>query len=128
MSRDELFAESDHLILVLPYTRENHHTVGVTELAAMKPTATITNIARGGLIDEEALATALESGRLAAAGLDVFEGEPTINPRLLALSNVAITPHLGSASRATRAAMGAMAIEGLLDALAGRTPAHVVAA
>jgi len=126
VSRDELFAQADHLILVLPYTAENHHTVGAKEIAAMKPTATISNIARGGLIDEEALATALETGRLAAAGLDVYEGEPAINPRLLALRNVALTPHIGSASRATRGAMGAMAIDGLLDGLAGRTPAHVV--
>ncbi len=128
VARGALFAEADHIILVLPYTQQNHHTVGAPELAAMKPTATLTNIARGGLIDEEALADALSAGRLAAAGLDVYEGEPTINPRLLALKNVALTPHLGSASRDTRRAMGMLAIDGLIDALAGREPPNRVRA
>ncbi len=126
VSREALFAQADHLILVLPYTRDNHHTVGVAELASMKPTATLTNIARGGLIDEEALAAALEGGRLAAAGLDVYEGEPTINPRLLKLAHVALTPHLGSASRDTRMAMGMLAIDNLIETLAGREPPNRV--
>lgn len=127
VSRDALFAQADHLILVLPYTQENHHIVGRDELARMKPTATLTNIARGGLIDEEALADALEAGRLAAAGLDVYEGEPTINARLLKLSRVALTPHLGSASRDTRHAMGMLAIDNLVEALAGHEPPNRVA-
>jgi gluconate 2-dehydrogenase len=122
VTRDALFAEADHVILVLPYSAENHHIVGAAELAKMKPTATLTNIARGGLIDEEALADALEAGRLGAAGLDVYEGEPTINPRLLKLAHVALTPHLGSASRATRGAMGMLAVENLAAALAGAEP------
>jgi lactate dehydrogenase-like 2-hydroxyacid dehydrogenase len=126
VDRDALFAGADHVILVLPYSRENHHTVGAAELARMKPTATLTNIARGGLIDEEALSDALEASRLAAAGLDVFEGEPTINPRLLKLSNVALTPHLGSASRDTRRAMGMLAIDNLIETLAGREPPNRV--
>ncbi len=127
VARDRLFEEADHVVLVLPYTRENHHIVGAEQLARMKPTATLTNIARGGLIDEEALADALESGRLGAAGLDVYEGEPTINPRLLTLKRVALTPHLGSASRDTRHAMGMLAIENLVDVLAGRVaPNRVV--
>lgn len=125
-SRDTLFAEADHVILVLPYTPENHHIVGARELARMKPTATLTNIARGGLIDEDALAEALANGRLGAAGLDVFEGEPKINPRILELKNVALTPHLGSASRATRGAMGMLAIDNLIEALGGREPANRV--
>jgi len=122
VERDALFERADHLMLVLPYAPENHHVVGARELALMKPTATITNIARGGLIDENALATALADGRLAAAGLDVFEGEPKVNPRLLQLSNVALAPHLGSASRETRRAMGHLAIDNLIEALAGRDP------
>jgi gluconate 2-dehydrogenase len=122
VTRDALFAESDHLILVLPYTLDNHHTVGAGELAKMKPGATLTNIARGGLIDEDALADALETDRLGAAGLDVYEGEPKINPRLLKLAHVALTPHLGSASRDTRRAMGMLAIDNLIEALAGREP------
>ncbi len=122
VGRDTIFAEADHLVLVLPYTAENHHIVGPRELALMKPTATITNIARGGLIDENALACALGDGKLAAAGLDVFEGEPRINPRLLDLKNVALAPHLGSASRDTRRAMGMLAIDNLVAALSGREP------
>ena len=127
VDRDALFAEADHLILVLPYTAENHHTVGAAELATMKPGATLTNIARGGLIDEDALADALEAGKLAAAGLDVYEGEPAINPRLLTLKPVALTPHLGSASRDTRRAMGMLAIDNLIESLAGREPPNRVA-
>lgn len=126
VSRKALFAESDHLILVLPYTVENHHTVDAASLALMKPTATLTNIARGGLVDEEALVDALEAGRLGAAGLDVYEGEPAINRRLLAVPNVALTPHLGSASRDTRLAMGMLAIDNLIEALAGREPPNRV--
>ncbi len=120
VDRDALFAEADHVILVLPYTPENHHIVDAALLARMKPTATLTNIARGGLIDEDALADALDSGRLAGAGLDVYEGEPVINPRLLALDRVALTPHLGSASRDTRRAMGFLAIDNLIEVLDGR--------
>ncbi len=127
VTRDALFAESDHVVLVLPYTRDNHHVVGAAEFARMKATATLTNIARGGLVDEEALADALEAGRLGAAGLDVYEGEPAINPRLLSLSRVALTPHLGSASRDTRRAMGMLAIDNLVEALAGREPPNRIA-
>ena len=126
VSRDALFAEADHLVLVLPYTRDNHHVVGAAELARMKTTATLTNIARGGLVDEDALADALEADRLGAAGLDVYEGEPQINPRLLKLARVALTPHLGSASRDTRRAMGMLAIDNLVATLAGDAPAHRV--
>ncbi len=114
---DTLFATADHLILVLPYLPQNHHLVDAARLARMKPTATLTNIARGGLIDEDALADALGNGRLAAAGLDVFEGEPAVNPRLLALRNVVLTPHIASGSRATRRAMVALAVDNLIAAL-----------
>ncbi len=126
VARDALFETADHVVLVLPYTAANHHAVGAAELARMKPTATLTNIARGGLVDEDALCDALGSGRLAAAGLDVYEGEPAVNPRLLALPNVALTPHIGSASRATRAAMAMRAVENLVEALEGREPPHRV--
>ena len=126
VAKDALFAEADHLIVVVPYAPENHHVVGARELAAMKPTATLTNIARGGLIDETALADALAHGRLGAAGLDVFEGEPTINPALLALDNIVLTPHIGSASRATRNAMGHLAIDNLIAALDGQRPVNFV--
>ena len=117
VSRDTLFAQADHVLLVLPYTQENHHIVGEAELARMKPSATLTNIARGGLVDENALADALAGSRLGAAALDVYEGEPRINPRLLTLKNVVLTPHLGSATRSTRDAMAMLAIDGLIDSL-----------
>ena len=126
VSKDALLAAADHVIVVVPYAPENHHMIGAAELAKMKSTATLTNIARGGLIDESALAAALAHGRLGAAGLDVFEGEPNINPALLALDNVALTPHLGSASRATRNAMANLAIDNLIAALDGKRPVNLV--
>lgn len=114
---ETLFAQADHVVLVLPYSAQNRHLVGAATLARMKPTATLTNIARGGLIDEAALADALAGGRLAAAGLDVFEGEPKVDPRLLALRNVVLTPHIASGSLATRRAMVALAVDNLIAAL-----------
>ena len=132
VSFEELLARSDHLVLVLPYSAANHHIVDAAALAKMKPGATLTNIARGGLVDEAALADALEAGRLAAAGLDVFEGEPRIDPRLLSLPNVMLTPHIGSGTLATRRAMVALAVDNLVAALgcgpdAGRPPNPVPA-
>ncbi|UNK50209.1 D-glycerate dehydrogenase [Lysobacter sp. S4-A87] len=127
---DTLLAQADHLLLVLPYSPQVHHLVDAAALAKMKPTATLTNIARGGLVDEDALADALSAGRLAAAGLDVFEGEPAVNPRLLALRNVVLTPHIASGSLATRRAMVSLAVDNLIAALgvgpdAGRPPTPV---
>ena len=124
---DGLLAQADHLVLVLPYSAATRHVIDAAALARMKPTATLTNIARGGLVDEDALADALGGGRLAAAGLDVFEGEPRINPRLLSLPNVMLTPYIGSGSLRTRRAMVACAVDNLLAALgfganAGRPP------
>jgi len=129
---DELLAQADHLVLVLPYSKDNHHVIDARALAKMKSTATLVNIARGGIVDEDALADALASGRLAAAGLDVFEGEPAINPRLLALANVVLTPHIASGSLATRRAMVALAVDNLIAAMgqgtdAGRPPNPVSA-
>ena len=120
VSKDELLAQSDHLVLVLPYSAESHHAIGPAELARMKPTATLVNIARGGIVDDVALATALRERRLAAAGLDVFEGEPQVHPDLLALSNVVLTPHIASATRATRRAMADKAADNLLAFFAGQ--------
>lgn len=117
VTREALLAEADHLVLVLPYTAANHHIIDAAALALMKPTATLTSIARGGLIDEDALADALQSGRLAAAGLDVFEGEPAVNPRLPACRNVVLTPHIASASLSTRRAMVSLAVDNLIAAL-----------
>lgn len=114
---DTLLASADHLVLVLPYSPDVHHLIDAAALAKMKPTATLVNIARGGLIDEAALADALARGRLAAAGLDVYEGEPDVRPELLALRNVVLTPHIASASLATRRAMVSLAVDNLIAAL-----------
>ena len=114
VSKDELLARADHLVLVLPYTRESHHAIGAAELARMKPTATLVNIARGGIVDDAALAQALAGQRIAAAGLDVFEGEPDVHPGLLALPNVVLTPHIASATVPTRLAMANLAADNLV--------------
>jgi gluconate 2-dehydrogenase len=122
-----LLAQADHLILVLPFTPANRHTIGAAELKAMKPTATVTNIARGGIVDDEALARALADGEIAAAALDVFEGEPSVHPDLLEQQNVVLSPHIASASRDTRRGMASLAVDNVLAAFghgpsAGRPP------
>jgi len=114
VEKDELLRQADHLVIVLPYTPASHHMVAARELALMKPTATLTNIARGGVVDDAALAEALAAGRIAAAGLDVFEGEPTVHPALLQCSNVVLTPHIASASVPTRRAMCNLAVDNLI--------------
>ncbi len=130
---DALLAGSDHLVLVLPYSPAVHHLIDAAALARMKPTATLTNIARGGIVDENALADALAGGRLASAALDVFEGEPAVNPRLLALRNIVLTPHIASGSLATRRAMVTLAVDNLIAGLgfgphAGHPPTPIVVA
>lgn len=122
VTKDELLASSDHLVLVLPYSPAAHHAIGAAELAKMKPTATLTNIARGGIVDDAALAAALKAGTIAAAGLDVFEREPAVHPALLEVPNVVLTPHIASASVATRRAMADLAADNLIAALTGGTP------
>ncbi len=112
-----LLRESDHLVLVLPYTPQNHHLIGAAELAQMKCGSVLVNIARGGLVDELALASALASGHLAAAGLDVYEDEPTVHPALLELEQVVLSPHLGSASADTRRHMAQLAVDNVLAGL-----------
>ena len=114
VSKQELLQQADHVVLVLPYSKESHHTIGAAELALMKPTATLVNIARGGIIDDAALAKALAAGQIAAAGLDVFEGEPSVNPDLMKATNVVLTPHIGSSTRATRLAMANLAADNLI--------------
>jgi gluconate 2-dehydrogenase len=88
----------------------------------MKPTATLTNVARGGVVDDAALAQALAERRIAAAGLDVFEGEPRVHPGLLAVPNVVLTPHIASATAATRLNMAMLAADNLIAVLGGRPP------
>ncbi|MGQ3091979.1 MAG: 2-hydroxyacid dehydrogenase [Roseateles sp.] len=122
LTKDELLRQADHLILVLPYSTASHHCIGAAEIALMKPSATLVNIARGGIVDEDALAAALREQRIAAAGLDVFEGEPRVNPALLTLPNVVLTPHIASATMPTRLAMAHLAADNLVAVLAGARP------
>ena len=117
-----LLREADHLVLVLPYSASSHHAIGAAELTQMKPTATLTNVARGGIVDDAALAVALRERRIAAAGLDVFEGEPQVHPDLLTVPNVVLTPHIASATVATRRAMAELAADNLIAALTGGMP------
>lgn len=117
VSKEVLFAEADHIILVLPYSAASHHAVGAAELATMKPTATLTNIARGGIVDDHALIAALRERRIAAAGLDVFENEPAFAQDFLMLENVVLTPHIASASVKTRRAMADCAADNLIAGL-----------
>jgi glyoxylate/hydroxypyruvate/2-ketogluconate reductase len=117
VSKEELLETADHLVLVLPYSAQSHHAIGAAELARMKPTATLVNIARGGIVDDAALAQALRDKRIAAAGLDVFEGEPKVHPDLLTVPNVVLTPHIASATVQTRLAMANLAAENLIGHL-----------
>lgn len=114
VSKEELLKTADHLVLVLPYSPASHHVIGAAELAQMKPTATLVNIARGGIVDDAALAAALRDKRIAAAGLDVFEGEPKVHPDLLTVPNVVLTPHIASSSVPTRLAMANLAADNLI--------------
>lgn len=114
VSKEELLKSADHLILVLPYSASSHHTIGAAEIAQMKPSATLINIARGGIVDDAALAVALREKRIAAAGLDVYEGEPKVHPDLLTVPNVVLTPHIASATVPTRLAMANLAADNLI--------------
>jgi glyoxylate/hydroxypyruvate/2-ketogluconate reductase len=114
VSKTELLQQADHLVLVLPYSTESHHAIGAAELARMKPTATLVNIARGGIVDDAALAVALRERRISAAGLDVYEGEPSVHPGLLDVPNVVLTPHIASATLKTRRAMADLAADNVI--------------
>ena len=126
VSKTELLQAADHLVIVVPYTPQTHHMVGAPELALMKSSATLTNIARGGVVDDEALAQALVERRIAAAGIDVFEGEPKVRPALLAAPNAVLTPHIASASLPTRFAMCNLAADNLIAAFTGGLPPTVL--
>ncbi|MBO9649903.1 MAG: D-glycerate dehydrogenase [Variovorax sp.] len=122
VGKEELLKTADHVVLVVPYTPASHHTIGAAEIALMKPTATLINIARGGIVDDAALAVALRDKRIAAAGLDVFEGEPKVNPELLKVPNVVLTPHIASATVPTRRAMADLAVDNLIGYLVHKKP------
>ena len=122
---DELLETSDFVSLHCPYTPETHHLIDAAALARMKPTAILINTARGGVVDQEALLEALQSGQILAAGLDVFTPEPLPPDHpLLALPNVVALPHIGSASIVTRVKMAQMAVDNLLAGLAGQRLPH----
>jgi gluconate 2-dehydrogenase len=122
VSKEELLKTADHLVLVLPYSAQAYHLIGAAELALMKPTATLVNIARGGIVDDAALAAALRSKTIAAAGLDVYEGEPKVHPDLLTVPNVVLTPHIASATLPTRLAMATLAADNLIGYLINHKP------
>jgi glyoxylate/hydroxypyruvate/2-ketogluconate reductase len=122
VGKEELLKTADHVVLVVPYSAASHHTISAAELALMKPTATLVNIARGGIVDDAALAVALREGRIAAAGLDVFEGEPQVHPDLLTVPNVVLTPHIASATMGTRKAMAMLAADNLIGMLVHGKP------
>lgn len=122
----ELLAESDVVSIHAPLTPRTRHLFGSAAFAAMKPTAVLVNTARGPIVDEVALAEALRTGQIFAAGLDVYEHEPEVPEALLGLDNITLLPHLGSATIETRTAMGLLAVDNLLTALAGGRPRCLV--
>lgn len=126
VDRETLLREADFLTLHVPLTPETHHLIGARELSMLKPTAFLINAARGKCVDEAALVEALQSKRLAGAGLDVFEHEPHVHPALLSRPNVVLAPHVGSATAQTRLAMAMLAVENLVAGLEGRRPPNVV--
>ena len=119
---DALLSESDFVVLCVPLTAETRGMISRERLSRMKPTAVLVNIARGEVVDEAAVADALASGGLFAAGLDVYEKEPAVHPALLSAPSAVLLPHVGSATGDTREAMGRLATENLLAVLEGREP------
>jgi lactate dehydrogenase-like 2-hydroxyacid dehydrogenase len=125
-SKQELLRQSDVVILILPYTPETHYYIGAAELSMMKPTAVLINMARGGIVDDTALAQALKARTIWAAGLDVYENEPTVNPALFELDNVVLSPHIGSATEPTRQGMAMTAARNCVAALSGLEPPNLL--
>jgi glyoxylate reductase len=123
---ERLLGESDALSLHVPLTEATRHLIGARELGLMRAGAVLVNTARGPVVDEEALAGALEEGRIFAAGLDVYEREPEVHPRLLAAPRTVLLPHIGSASLATRTRMAQVAAKGAASVLAGQRPPNLV--
>ncbi len=126
VDRETLFRESDFLSIHVPLNDHTRHAVGKDEFALMRPNAVVVNMSRGPVVDEKALADALEQGEIASAGLDVFEEEPIVEPRLLALENIVLVPHIGSASIKTRTRMCTMAAENAAAVLTGQRPPNPV--
>ena len=126
VTQDELLRQADFVVLQVPYSPETHHMIGARELKLMKPTAVLINSTRGGVVDDAALIAALKSGVIRAAGLDVFENEPRLNPEFLRLDNVVLMPHIGSSTEATRRAMAMTAAQNLVAALTGGKPPNLL--
>ena len=126
VTKDELLRQSDFVVLQMPYSPETHHLIGARELKLMKPSAILVNSTRGGVVDDAALVAALREGTIRAAGLDVFEGEPKLNPGFLELDNVVLMPHVGSSTEATRRAMAMTAATNLVAALTGGSPPNLL--
>lgn len=123
---DELLARSDFVSLHVPLTPETHHLIGKRQIARMRPNAVLVNTSRGQVLDELALAAALEEGRIFAAGLDVYENEPRVHPPLLAAPRTMLLPHIASATQSTRVQMARTACESVCEVLAGRAPPTLV--
>ena len=117
---DAVLTRADFLSLHVPLTEDTHHLIGARELRLIRPTAYLINVSRGPVVDEAALVEALQEGRLAGAGLDVYEHEPALHPGLFTLANVVTLPHLGSATDVTRTRMGMMCLENALAVMDGR--------
>lgn len=126
VGKEELLRTADVVLLILPYTPDTHHYIGAKELSLMKPTAVLVNMARGGIVDDAALVTALKNRTIWAAGLDVYENEPKFDPALLELKNVVLSPHIASASEPTRKAMAMTAAKNLVAAMSGQTPPNLL--
>lgn len=126
VTQDELLAQADFVVLQMPYSQVTHHLIGAAELAKMKPSAILINSTRGGVVDDVALIEALQAGTIRAAGLDVFEDEPKLNPGFLELRNVVLSPHIGSSTEATRRAMAMTAARNAVAALSGQTPPNLL--
>ncbi len=122
VSKEALLSQADIVTLHVPYSPATHHLIGQKELKQMKPTAILINASRGGVVDDQALIEALQLGKIAGAGLDVFENEPKFHPKFLELKNVVLAPHIASSSRATRLKMAMLAAENLVAALTTGTP------
>ena len=125
-TKEDLLRQADFVVLQVPYSPETHHLIGARELKLMKPTAVLVNSTRGGVVDDAALIAALQAGTIRAAGLDVFENEPALNPGFMALDNVVLMPHIGSSTEATRRAMAMTAATNLVAALTGGRPPNLL--
>ena len=126
VDKKTLLNQSDFITLHVPLMPETTHYIAMAEFNLMKPTAILINASRGPIVDEKALVHALQEGKIAGAGLDVYEREPEVEPELIGMKNVVLAPHIASASRETRLRMATMAAENLVAGLTGKRPPNLV--